>query len=306
MVSLNIELPQGFLDEETRCNFTVPKKLKEVWAVELDLLAEFQRVCNKYNIKYVASGGTMLGAVRHHGFIPWDDDIDLMMLRDDYEKLCNIAPSEFKHPYFFQTEYTDFGSLRGHAQLRNSKTTGILLSEKEKKFTFNQGIFLDIFPLDNVPDDLSLYLKQGKEAMNYKYKFKKRFSKTQRSFIESPKKYKKVIKKILFPILKIFYSYLVDLSYKKFEEVCKKFNREETRYVSKLSFDFNNKRQFIKRKDLDDIIDVQFEYMRIPIIANYDEILRLRYNNYMEPAKAPNYHGGVFLDTEKSYKEYIK
>ena len=65
MVDLNIELPKGFLEEEVRCGYTVTRKMKEVWAVELDLLKEFKRVCNKYDLKYCADGGTLLGAIRH-------------------------------------------------------------------------------------------------------------------------------------------------------------------------------------------------------------------------------------------------
>ena len=124
MVNLKIDLPQGFLNAETRCDYIITEKMKEVWAVELDLLVEFDRICKKHGIKYVASGGTMLGAVRHHGYIPWDDDIDLMMTREEYEKLCSIASSEFKHPYFFQTEDTDPGFMRYLARLRNSDITG--------------------------------------------------------------------------------------------------------------------------------------------------------------------------------------
>ena len=153
MIDLKLDIPKEFLDEEERCGFHITKKQKEVWAVELDLLVELDRVCKKYNLKYCATGGTLLGAIRHKGFIPWDDDIDVMMLRDDYEKLCNIAPQEFKDPYFFQTEYSDPGSLRRHAQFRNSNTTGILSTEFPLRKPINQGIFLDIFPQDNVIDD---------------------------------------------------------------------------------------------------------------------------------------------------------
>ena len=105
MVDLNIVLPDGFLNEEVRCGYTVTKQMKEVWAVELDMLEKLLSVCKKHDIKIFASGGTMLGAVRHQGFIPWDDDIDMMMFRDDYEKLCKVAQEEFEYPYFSNRIY---------------------------------------------------------------------------------------------------------------------------------------------------------------------------------------------------------
>ena len=162
MVDLKIQLPDGFLDEEVRCGYTVTRQRKEVWAVELDLMQEFKRVCNKYNLRYCADGGTLLGAIRHHGFIPWDDDLDIAMLRNDFEKLNEVGPTEFKKPYFWQTEETDRGSARGHAQLRNSDTAGIIKTEYERQRNnnFNQGIFIDIFPFDTVIDDKEKLAKQ--------------------------------------------------------------------------------------------------------------------------------------------------
>ena len=147
MVKLNLEIPEGWLEPEEKWGFQVTRQRKEIWAVELDLLHELDRVCKKHGLTFFADSGTMLGAIRHKGFIPWDDDIDVAMMRDEYEQLCKIAGEEFSYPYFFQTEYTDHGTLRGHAQLRNSMTTAVLKDENHTQYPFNQGIFIDIFPL---------------------------------------------------------------------------------------------------------------------------------------------------------------
>lgn len=168
MLPIKIKLPDHFLEEEERDGYLISPEMKKVWAILLDLFSEFQRVCDKYHIQWWADAGTILGAARHKGMIPWDDDIDVMLMRDEYEKLCKVAEKEFKYPYFFQTEETDKESARGHAQLRNSKTTGILKNELKPKRNFNQGIFLDIFPIDAIPDDEILFTEQTKRILSYK------------------------------------------------------------------------------------------------------------------------------------------
>ena len=307
MVKLNINIPNGFLDEEIRCDFCVSKKMKEVWAVELDLLNEFDRVCKKHGIHYVASGGTMLGAVRHHGFIPWDDDVDLMMMRDEYDRFCKIAPSEFKHPYFFQTEETDNGYMRYFARLRNSETTGIQQYEASSHFKYNQGIFIDIFPLDAVPDDKELFLQQSKDAEVTRQKIHQvckwgyHLPKTN-TFGYKVKKY------FILPFFGKFIMkfYRPNKLYQQYVNICKRYNKENTKYVSLLSFEFDHDVHYIQRKDMKNIIDIDFEFLQIPIIANYDEALRWKYGNYKEFVKAPNYHGGMIFDTDVSYEEYFK
>lgn len=154
MVDLSIEIPQEFLNEEYRCGYKVTREMKEVWAVELDLLAKLQSVCKKYNLTVLADSGTLLGAIRHKGFIPWDDDIDVVMLRKDYDVLLSVADKEFKDPYFFQTAYSEKNYIRAHAQLRNSNTTGCTIPDLTT--SYNKGIFIDIFPLDNLPDDIKV------------------------------------------------------------------------------------------------------------------------------------------------------
>ena len=151
MLPIKIDLPKGFLEEEVRCGYTISAEMKKLWAVELDLLAEFDRVCRKNNLTYYAFCGTLLGAVRHSGFIPWDDDIDVVMFREDFKKLSEVAEEEFQHPYFFQTPFSDPGLVMGGCRLRNSDTT--VSNDVEFKRPYkNKGIFIDLFVNATVPD----------------------------------------------------------------------------------------------------------------------------------------------------------
>ena len=91
------------METETIDGYEVSSDIKKLWACELEILEEVERICNKHNIRYFADFGTLLGAVRHKGFIPWDDDLDLSMLPEDYERFVKIAPKEIRPPFFCQS-----------------------------------------------------------------------------------------------------------------------------------------------------------------------------------------------------------
>ena len=94
---MNINMQDEYID-----GYFVSSKTKKIWNIELDMLKLLDDICKKYSLKYFVAYGTLLGAVRHKGLVPWDDDIDVFMLRDDYNKLARIAPAEIQSPYFFK------------------------------------------------------------------------------------------------------------------------------------------------------------------------------------------------------------
>lgn len=299
-----IQLPDKFLDAEIRDGYQVTAKMKRVWAVELDLLCEFQRVAEKYGFKYIANGGTMLGAVRHGGFIPWDDDIDLMMMRDEYDKLCKIAPKEFRHPYFFQTEYTDPGSLRCHAQLRNSETTAILSSEKNGHFHFNQGIFIDIFPLDAVPDEEYLFDSTSKTAMRY-YNYMNHFASVSTHYKKERLSCKSILKAILYTFGKPIFSFLSRYYFKKYEKICERFNGMRTNKISLYCWGYKYKKLHRSREDHEETIMMPFEFLKIPVCKNYDHALTEVFGDWHKFVIGGSIHQNILFDTEKPYTDYI-
>ena len=306
MKKLKIEIPEGFLDEEIRCGFTVPKELKEIWTIELDLFAEFDRVCKKHSLKYVASGGTLLGAVRHHGFIPWDDDMDLMMMRDDYNHLCKIAPQEFKHPYFFQTEETDPGFRRRFARIRNSLTTGIQKKDINMRPSYNQGIFIDIFPLDTVVDDMELYNSQCR--LSEKYYLISVLLRVLEDFSHfdmksSIKDWLKYIGHLTIGLLSRHFQWSRKAFYKS-EKICQRYNDKNSEFISLLTLDIKSLRHALRKTTMDNIIFSDFEFLKMPIIADYDEHLKHKYGDYMMMKHEPNLHGDIIFDTDKPYTEF--
>ncbi len=123
----------------------------QIKAVELQLLSAFINCCNKLGLSYYVLGGTMLGAVRHKGFIPWDDDIDVGMPRADYECFLEKAQAILPEYYFVQSRKTEPELPNNFAKLRDSRTTFIESSLKDRRI--NHGVYIDVFPLDYYPED---------------------------------------------------------------------------------------------------------------------------------------------------------
>ncbi len=279
------------LKEEVRSNFKVTTDRKKLWAVQLDLLEQFIKVCKKYNLNYSMCGGSLLGAVRHDGYIPWDDDIDVMMLREDYEKLCKVADKEFKKPYFFATSFNDTKFIP-HAQLKNLDTTAI--DHADDEIEYNKCIFMDIFVFDKIPESrLKQKIQKTRMAIRRKYFNSYYFSdiktnsfsgKIFRAFIRFTKKFGSFDKK-----------------YNKYRKIAMKYDKTNSPLISNPEFVAAYEKDINLVSDYTDLIDHKFEYLTVKIPKNYDLILTKMYGDYMKPVMGTQIHSIDYIDTDKAY-----
>lgn len=282
------------LNEEIRCDYTITPEMKKVWKVQLDMVTKLLEVCEKYNLKIWAEGGTLLGTIRHKGYIPWDDDIDMIMFREDYEKLLAVGEKEFTHPLFLQHYGSENDFFRPFARLRNSETTCLLDWEtKEFNFSFNQGIFIDIFVLDGIPDN--------KKEMTH---FGNKIERLRRWNLNIRRtKHASFPGKCLYVLLKILYPN-PDKITEELIKTLKKYKISDCDKIAQICFKYGPDR--IRQKIwYEETILLPFENIEMPCPAAYDNLLKSMYGDYMTPVKAPTAHGSCFFDTEKPYTDYL-
>ena len=271
-------------------------KLREIQHIECDMLRRLIEVCEKHKLKVWVYGGTMLGAVRHHGFIPWDDDIDVFMLREEYDKLLQLAPQEFEFPFFFQSAYTDVDYSFSHAQVRKTDTTAVLPYTLRQRY--NQGIFIDIFVFDAVPNNMR-YRHRLLTKIHWanKLKYHRFFWYTARNIFTRTIAY----------IYHLFASCLSHRRvYSKIEQLLRNASKYPHTHVANVFFeDYKCKRSLFALDDLKETVWIPFEDIKVPIPSSYDRLLRLQYD-YMTPRHVPTSHGEeIIFDTKKPYEEYI-
>lgn len=267
--------------------------IKDVHKIDLLLLDKFIEVCNKNNLQWFADSGTLLGAIRKGEMIPWDDDIDVIMPRKDYNKLLEIAEKEFTPPFFFQSPLSDkFWNVT--CKLRYDESA-FFSSDKYTRNEYDnschKGIFIDIFVFDNVPNDIDTF---ETEQMFLRFMF----------CFSSMKEYGLKHSKMNYDAKQVF-KFMND-SITKISS-----NNVDSEYVANLYFNYQNKyRNFkISKKAYSSYTEMNFKglqnKLRIPI--GYEEILKLWYGDDWRVEKKINSTHGVgaaFYDIKNSYKRY--
>lgn len=285
--------------------YEITEEKRQLFEVMLGLITEFSRVCKENGIKWYVFAGTMLGAIRHKGFIPWDDDVDVILFREDYEKLKKVAENgAFKEPYFFQNPKTDKGYPKCFCRLRNSQTTE--LPFMDFSMNCNRGIFIDIFPLDVVPDDQNEYQKQMKQL------------KSVRLVINSYSRYYSGLGTIGTTKIKAIAYYCSLLLFKtkiltpgrlyeRIEKILSRYSDTDAKRIGAIALLFDHNR-FIYPKELweGDTIWCDFESIKVPVPERYDEILRHSYGDYMKPVQEQTNHGEILFSTTIPYSKFIE
>lgn len=269
--------------------------VKEVQVKILEIMKYIDEICRKNNIIYYIMGGTALGAVRHGGFIPWDDDLDIFMAPDQYQKFKKIFENLNPSKYILQ-EWKTTNKYLEYAKIRMNGTTFIEENFKNRK-NMHHGIYVDIMILHKVPRNRFI-----QKLVYYESKFVTLYGLSQRNW--KPKNRKQSFALNLLKILPC--SFITNLCYKqiyKYDNMKKNFLY--CYWITPAKF----KNGLFKREFFDVPVDIKFEDTKLLGSEKIKEYLKYRYGDYMKlPSKAEQkeaVHAYIF-DVNKDYKEYIK
>lgn len=269
------------------------QQLNLIQKTELEILDAVDRFCSANDIRYSMSYGTLLGAVRHHGFIPWDDDIDLMMMRDQYDKFIRLWKEKPPRGYFLQTDETDPPYGNNFLKIRKEGTT-FIQSEKEKTVTYHTGIFIDIFPVDRVAP-------AGRKR-------KMQFAACQinmlmtRNHPSGRKGFSRMGERILLSCPSALKSFIKKKSYR----YKTKWNTPSNSHLPLFwNGTVSGARRYFCSDLFDSLVKLPFEGKSYPAFGKYDDFLTYYFGDYMKlpPEDKRITHHPVVVDFEYEYTE---
>ena len=269
-------------------------ELQGVQRVGLEILKAFVEVCEKLNLRYYLAYGTLLGAVRHKGFIPWDDDVDVMMPREDYEIFLEKAQVLLPERYFVQTTKTDKEWLACFAKIRDSQTT--FIESSVRHLNINHGAYIDIFPLDYCPNTAI-----GQKIVYLKNRFYNALV-AKNCLVE-----RMGLKKFLWNVFCLFTCFYSPQWAAKNREKWLLKQKPTSTYIS--AGGAWRMREITPFEWYQDGCEVEFEGLKVKAPKEYDKWLTHVYGDYMQlppEEKRVGHHYAEVIDVEKSYLEYLK
>ncbi len=249
--------------------------LDEIHAEQIQMFKKITKYLDKNQLRYFICGGTLLGAIRHKGFIPWDDDIDILMPRPDYDKLQKLS-IDFKIADNLELHSFELNNLNDpFCKIYNLDT------EMEKYYSddeYDNHMWIDIFPMDGLPDSQKKINKTFKKSLRYRQLLKLRKVREE-IMVKESKTYAKAIAK---PFLKI----LIDLMPKKFyvrkiDKLCRKYPYDSANFVGGIAWGYGPQ-EALPREEVNKIVKVEFENMKVKTFSCWDKYLKNLYKDYMK------------------------
>lgn len=242
--------------------------LLQLQKVELEMLLDFTDYCRKNNLQYILYGGTLLGAEKYKGFIPWDDDVDVALPREDYEKFINCNDKAFLDKYIIQTPLNCKQTPFPYTKIRKIGT--VCSDYKTRNIDINKGIYIDVYPIDSISDDENKRLIQFKKA---RFWIKLYVYRQEPLFDSEPDLIKKVIRWGIYQSLRILPQ---NYYFSRIDKYMKMYNNTDTkRHAVLISPNYNN-----IYRNLYPLEKVVFEGQDFSAPCNYRDHLHLRYGEY--------------------------
>lgn len=249
-------------------------EVRDYQVAQLELMKMVDKLCTEQRLTYYMIGGTLLGAVRHKGFIPWDPDIDIAMPREDYEKLREYFACNKSDRYFYQHYSTEKNHSKSHALIR-IKNSHVVLKTKMRLKPSCDGIYLDIFPLDYAPCDRKLQEKQMNgikrlKKLNY---YKAAWFYRYNSAFKKLGKY--AVSVLLSPISFLFIN-------KKVDAIMRKYNDQDSAYLVSMASHYSYWKQLMPKEIYGEPQRILFEGLSLCAPAMVEEYLTRIYGDYMK------------------------
>ena len=286
----------GYFREETREGFVIAEDMKRAWAAQLEVLEEVKRVCGILEIKFFADWGTLLGAVRHHGFIPWDDDMDIAMLREDYMRFLSEASVLLEKYYEIKSVYNDPEDDTIKARIINGRHICFETDFLARFHGCPYVVGIDIFPVDNITDDKRALDKQI-ESLRFLLRTAESVPEKGPYGAEVLELMKKIEKTFGIPVN---YNNRLKHELKKiYDIVCSLYHDENSAEVCSMidfaeGWDYHAKREWYE-----DICELSFENTTIPVPEGYDGLLQIKYGkDYMTPRNVGSSHDYPFYKSQ--------
>ena len=242
-------------------------ELRQVQLIQLEMLEEVDRICTFCGIHYNIIAGTLLGAVRHKGYIPWDDDADVALLRDEYEKFRIACEKELDHSrFYFQDHRNTAGYRWGYGKLRRKNT--LFLRENQERMPYEQGIFIDIFPLDAVSDSKLIRTCQNFHC----YCMRKMMWAPVGRIVSKGWLFKQWYRILEAVPAAVLYGY--------YDKYVRRRNRKKTKWVRILTFPTPNKEYGYLREWYENSAEIMFEGSLFQGIRDYEAYLTFKFGDY--------------------------